>query len=86
MNMKSAVIDRIVDGIHAVLLVGTKETERIVPRTLLPGETKEGTWLRVQFEGDRLISAVIDTEATKEATHRITSKMDLLRQRGRPQR
>lgn len=85
MATQSAVIDRIVDGTHAVLLVGPDEVERIVPRRTLPADVREGTWLKVRFRGDCLVDAVIDTEATEAAAQRITAKMDLLRQRGRPQ-
>ncbi len=79
-----AVIDRIVDGEHAVLLVGPEEEERIVPRSCLPPEAKEGVWLLVTFDDDRLLQARIDHEATDRAAERIVSKLERLRRRGRP--
>lgn len=83
MAIQSAVIDRIVDGTHAVLLVGPDEVERVVPRRELPADAREGTWLKVRFHGDCLIDAVVDKEATEAAARRIHAKMELLRQRGR---
>lgn len=77
-----AVLDRVVDDVHAVLLVGADETEQIVPRSLLPEGASEGTWLRVRFEGERLVFAVIDEETTARTAERIASKLALLRQRG----
>lgn len=84
MATQAAIIDRIVDGTHAVLLVGPDEIERVVPRRSLPAGAGEGTWLNVRFQGSCLISAVVDAKATENAKQRITEKMDLLRQRGRP--
>lgn len=85
MEIQSAVVDRIVDGTHVVLLVGPDEVERIIPRRELPVAVREGTWLKVRFRGECLVEAVIDTEAAEAAARRITAKMDLLRQRGRKQ-
>lgn len=76
-------VDRIVDHEHVVLLVG-EEIEHVVPRALLPEAITEGIWLRVVFEGDRLVSAVIDSEATERVRKRIESKLNQLRRRGRP--
>lgn len=83
MAIQSAVIDRIVDGRYAVLLVGRDEVERIVPKHELPAGVREGTWLKVRFRGDCLVYAVIDKETTEAAAQRIHAKMELLRQRGR---
>lgn len=80
--MERAVVDRIVDGEHVVLLVGSDEVERIVPRSELPVDVREGLWLRVHFKGDKLVTVVVDEQATAEARQRISSKMDLLRRRG----
>lgn len=81
-TVQRAVVDGIVDDVHVVLLVGPDEVEHIVHRSLLPAEASEGTWLQVRFEGDRLVFAIVDEEATVEAVRRISSKMDMLRQRG----
>lgn len=81
--LKRAVIDGIIDDVHVVLLVGTDEVERVVHRSLLPEGASEGTWLRVRFEGEQLVFAAIDEEATTEATSRVSAKLELLRGRGR---
>lgn len=80
---QSAVVDRIVDGVHVVLLVGPEEEERVVPKSSLPEGVAEGTWLKVRFEGDELVWAVIDEEATQVARERMAAKMERLRRRGR---
>lgn len=81
--MEKAVVDRIVDKRHAVLLVGESEVEKIVPVDNLPPGAGEGTWLRVEFEGDELVAAEVDAEETARVKARITAKMERLRQRGR---
>jgi hypothetical protein len=48
----AAVVDRIVDGLHAVLLIGEAEVEVHVDVALLPEGTAEGDWLRVGFSAD----------------------------------
>ena len=79
-----AVIDRIVDNEHAVLLVGDPpERELRVPLASLPAEVREGHWLEVELDADRLVSAMIDQGATERARARVRSKLDALRNRGR---
>lgn len=78
---QQAVIDRIVNG-QAVLIIDNRE-ERIVPAAQLPAGATEGTWLRVSFDETRLISAVVDAEATEQARVRIEEKVRRLRERGR---
>jgi prophage tail gpP-like protein len=80
---EKAVIDRIVDGRHAVLIVGEDERQVVVPATSLPAAAGEGTWLRVRFDGDTLLDARIDREETERVRQRVSAKMEQLRQRGR---
>lgn len=79
--MKKAVLDRIVDGKHAVLLVGDEEIEKVILATQLPDGVREGTWIRVNFNGDELLSIEADYNETTKTKERINSKMELLRQR-----
>jgi hypothetical protein len=78
-----AVIDRIVDGEHVVLLVGDEEQERIVPRSRLPEGASEGSWLRVRFEGDTLVEIAVDPAQSLQTQQRVEDKMARLRLRGR---
>ena len=82
-ELEKAVVDRIVDKKHAVILVGENEIEKIVSVENLPSGAGEGTWLRVEFEEDELVTAEIDAEETARVKARITAKMERLRQRGR---
>lgn len=52
--MVKAVIDRIEDGEHAVLLIGDEEEERILPIGQLPFGAKEGTWLNVFYMNNQI--------------------------------
>lgn len=80
---EQAVLDRVVDGAHAVLLVGPRERELVVPASELPAETRSGSWLRVRTAGDGSVTIRPDAEATARATGRIRDKMEQLRRRGR---
>jgi hypothetical protein len=79
--VEKAVVDRIVDGKYAVLLVGDQEIEKMIPSSKLPEGVTEGTWIRVEFNGDDLLSLEADNEETSKTNKRIKSKMELLRQR-----
>lgn len=79
-----AVVDRIVDGRLAVLLVGEEEREVTVPVQALPKGAREGTWVRMGA-GDSG-ELVIDWEETEARRARLAEKLDLLRQRGRAPR
>ena len=76
------VIDRIVDGQHAVLLVGEDEREIILPANQLPEEAGPGTWLQVEVRDDVITQITIDLEETEKTQSRIRGKMALLRERG----
>lgn len=80
---QQAVLDRIVDGVHAVLLVGQGETETVVPLGQLPAGVKAGDWLVIVTDdhGQRSIRA--DPDATQAARQRIAGKLERLRRRGR---
>ena len=80
---QKAVIDRIVDGIHAVLIVGEAEQQYIVPADQLPKGAGAGVWLQVRFAGDTLVEADVDAEQTAQVHAGISEKMDQLRKRGR---
>lgn len=73
--MQKAVIDRIEDGKHAVLLIGEDETERVLPVENLPEGVREGVWLILHEDG----SIVIDEAGTTQVKSRIQEKMALLR-------
>lgn len=78
-----AVVDRIVDGRVAVLLVGAAEEERVVPVDQLPLGASEGSWLKVSLIGPDLLRAELDQTATDAVKKRISRKLDALRRRGR---
>lgn len=77
-----AVVDRIVDGKHVVLLVGEAELERIVPLESLPSGIGAGDWLHVSFSGETLAEAALDPDGAAAAHSRVAAKLALLRQRG----
>ena len=81
--MEKAVIDRIVDGRTAVILVGEDERQYHCPTDNLPEGAKEGTWLRVHVESGSVVAMEVDQEETDAVRRRIQEKMDRLRAKGR---
>lgn len=81
--MEKAVIDRIVDGKTAVILVGEDERQHHYPADELPEGARDGTWLRVQVESGEIVAIEVDQEETDTVRRRIQEKMDKLRARGR---
>ncbi len=77
--MKKAVIDRIVDGKHAVLLVGENEKEKIVSLETLPLGAKEGMWLKAIIDGDNIEIIGLDDIQIKSVEENIASKMNKLK-------
>lgn len=79
----AAVIDRIVDGKKAVLLVGDEHKQLIVSLEDLPEGSKEGLWLQIELENNKLITAKLDGERTEDMKKRISAKRALLLKRKR---
>jgi hypothetical protein len=73
-----AVVDRFEDD-KAVVLVGEEEDRLVVPRSSLPPGVKEGDWLQVDVEDDRVLSAALDEDETTQAKQRIAEKLARLR-------
>ena len=83
-NPERAVLDRIVDGEHAVLLIGEDETEQVIPADQLPDSAGEGTWLLITRDQDgRIVAVEVDEDSTAQIQDRIASKLGKLRRRGR---
>ena len=68
-----AVIDRF-EGDYAIVLFGDEETKVDFPKELLPEGSKEGSWLKMNFE--------LDIEETKARKDRIQSKLEKLKKKG----
>ena len=81
--MEKAVVDRIVDGKIAVILVGDDQREHHHPADELPEGAREGTWLRVQVESGSVVAMEVDQEETGATIRRLQEKMNKLRLRGR---
>ena len=77
----SAVIDRVEDGVTAVLLVDDTKAELHVPLQDLPLGSAEGEWLLVELEDDVFVSARLDVEKTEEVRARVRKKRSLLLER-----
>lgn len=73
-----AVVDRF-EGDMAVVMVADEGDQLIVPRNMLPAGVKEGDWLQIEVEDDRVIRAELDAAATARANERIEEKLARLK-------
>jgi hypothetical protein len=76
--IEKAVVDRFEEDM-AVLLVGEKERQVVVLRKSLPARVKEGHWLNVELDGEKLVSVALDEEETDKVKQRIAEKLEWLR-------
>jgi hypothetical protein len=67
----AAVVDRIEDGRHAVLLVGPAEVEVVLDIATLPAGTREGDWLRIGLTSD--------VELTESRRSGLTDRLERIR-------
>lgn len=74
MERQRAVIDRVVDGTTAVLLLEEGNTQLLVPVESLPEGSREGLWLFVLLADGEYMAGELDLEKTREMQERIHSK------------
>jgi hypothetical protein len=78
-----AVVDRVVDGRTAVLLVGPEETEAHVDVGLLPEDVTDGTWVVVDPTASPIEVLGVDRELTRRRADDISARLERVRQRRR---
>lgn len=78
-----AVLDRVVDGTTAVLLVGPAEDELHLPVGRLPDGAADGTWVILDLRTEPPCIVGIDHELTEARRTDLSSRLDRLRQERR---
>ena len=73
-----AVIDRF-EGDYAVLILKESNQCLNAPRKSLPSKSKEGSWLVVELDGEKIVGAELDEQETEEARKRIATKFERLK-------
>lgn len=79
---RKAVIDRIEDGKHAVLLLEPDEKEMLIQLERLPKGIKPGYWLEVTLQDGEIKYMTLLTEETEARERLLAEKMSLLRTSG----
>jgi hypothetical protein len=74
-----AVVDRIVDGVTAVLLVGPNETELLLPSEQLPEDAREGTWLALDLAARPPAVIAVDHSLTEVRAADLNSRLQQIR-------
>ena len=78
--MEKAVIDRF-EGDVAVLLLQEGEKHLNAPRAALPPGAKEGDWLKVELQGEKVIKAELDPAETAARRQKAIDLLNKLRQK-----
>lgn len=73
------VIDRIIDGRIAVILLEEEKRQFDVPVAQLPADATPGSWLRLGLHADEIVSIELDVEMTQQMKERIHNKAARLR-------
>ncbi|MDV2684947.1 DUF3006 domain-containing protein [Alkalihalophilus lindianensis] len=74
-----AILDRIVDGEKAVLLVGPDQKEVILPISSLPQDALEGDHFQVTFVNDRVVFMEKNQKEEQATKKRINNTLEQLR-------
>lgn len=77
------VLDRIVDGKHAVILVEELGKEYIIDVDSLPNDSKEGTWFKLKVVNDEIVEMRIDEETQEVMEKKIDDIMSKLRNKNK---
>ena len=76
-------IDRIVDGHTAVLLVGGEERELLLPVDALPEEAADGTWVVLDLSTDPPSVTGIDEQLTQRRFDELSARLATIRRERR---
>lgn len=80
---KQYTVDEIIDKKFAVLLDREDESKKLdILLKDIPIEIKEGDIVNLVFEGNKIISAEVDVEATKKAREEVQNLLDELKKKG----
>jgi len=80
---KKGIIDRIEDDKTAVILVETENSEYVVPKKILPGGAKEGSWLSFTVHNQEIINIEIDQIKTAETLYHAKNQLDRIRKKSK---
>ena len=76
-------VDEIVNKRYAVLLDREDESKKIdIALKDIPVRVKEGDIVNIEFEGDKVIFAEVDVEATKRAREEVKKLLEELKSKG----
>jgi hypothetical protein len=75
MMRQHAVVEQFT-GDRALLLVGAGERQLVVDKKRLPAGTIVGTWLLVELDVDRFVSATLDPQGEERTKAHLAAKRD----------
>lgn len=83
METIKAVLDRIVDQQHAVILAETIGEDYIVPVDRLPSGAQEGSWLLVDCSDGEVVNITLDSHTTASREKEVAETLNRLKKKSR---
>ncbi|WP_188208143.1 DUF3006 family protein [Alkalibacillus aidingensis] len=83
MKTYQGVLDRIVDGQKATILIESLKKEVTLNLDELPKGSQEGTWFDIALEGDQVRELVINQIKTDEQKQSTTNRLNRLRSKSK---
>ena len=80
------VLDRIVDGKHATILVADLQKEFVIDISSLPAGSKEGSHFQLTLIGEEITDITLDTQSKQESLDKASSQINRLKAKSKGSR
>ena len=80
------VLDRIVDGKHATILVEDLQKEFVIDVSRLPAGSNEGSHFQLTLIGEEISILTLDTESEQESLDKVSSQINRLKAKSKGSR
>ncbi|WP_096153551.1 MULTISPECIES: DUF3006 domain-containing protein [Bacillus] len=85
MNVKG-VLDRIVDGKHATILVEDLQKEFVIDVSQLPLGSKEGSHYHLTVFGEEITALTLDSQSEQNSQQKVSSQINRLKSKSKGSR
>ena len=80
------VLDRIVDGKHATILVEDLQKEFVIDASRLPAGAKEGSHFQLTLIEDELTEITLDQQSEQESQEKVSNQINFLKAKSKGSR
>ncbi|MDX5475285.1 MAG: DUF3006 domain-containing protein [Bacillaceae bacterium] len=80
------ILDRIVDGKHATILVEDFQIEFVIDASRLPAGSKEGSHFQLILNGKEITELTLDVQSEQESLDKVSSQINRLKAKSKGSR